>query len=70
MSSSGRTITYAQKPFLNEVAASIQTMVLVDRKHKQFPISPDYVGLQLSTTLQDKITVLCEGDKAIAAYLD
>ncbi len=70
VSSSGRTITYAQKPFLDEVATSIQTAVLVDRKHKQFPISPDYVGLQLSTTLQEKITVVCENDQAISAYLD
>lgn len=70
VTSSGRTMTYALKPFLNDVCASIQTAVLVDRKHKQFPITPDYVGLQLSTTLQEKITVVCENEKAVGAFLD
>ena len=32
-------------------------VLLVDRKHKSFPIQVDYVGLSLATTLKDNIEV-------------
>jgi len=32
-------------------------VVLVDRRHRRFPIKADFVGLTLSTTLKDHITV-------------
>jgi pyrimidine operon attenuation protein/uracil phosphoribosyltransferase len=35
----------------------IQTLVLVDRNHKSFPVSADYIGMSLSTTLQEHVTV-------------
>jgi len=40
----------------------VQVAVLVDRQHKLFPIASDFVGLSLSTTLQEHIKV--ELDKA------
>ncbi len=36
---------------------TIQCAVLIDRKHKNYPIQCDYVGLVLSTTLQDYVYV-------------
>ena len=37
--------------------AKVEVAVLVDRKHKNFPIKSDYVGLSLATTVKDDIDV-------------
>lgn len=41
----------------------IEVLVLIDRGHRRYPISPDYVGLRLATTLQEFVSVrrLSEG---------
>ncbi len=70
VANTGRTLLYAVKPFLEYVPASIQTAVLVDRQHKQFPIASDFVGLTLSTTLQEHINVLVADEEIKAVYLD
>jgi pyrimidine operon attenuation protein/uracil phosphoribosyltransferase len=44
----------------------IKTAVLVERQHKRFPIASDFVGLSLSTTLQENIRVVFEGKKGKA----
>lgn len=54
---SGKTLMYATKFLLDYNVKSIQTVCLVDRKHRTFPIRADYEGLTLSTTLQEHITV-------------
>jgi pyrimidine operon attenuation protein / uracil phosphoribosyltransferase len=58
VSNSGRTLLYAMKPFLEYHPKKIQMAVLVERTHKMFPVQPDYVGLSLSTTIQEHITVM------------
>jgi pyrimidine operon attenuation protein / uracil phosphoribosyltransferase len=70
VSNSGKTLTYALKPFLEFHPAKIQILVLVERSHKAFPIKPDYVGLSLATTLQEHIYVEVQGDRILGAYLD
>lgn len=69
VANSGRTLLYAMKPLLEFLPKKIQTAVLVDRMHKAFPVSVDYVGYSLSTTLQDNIRVDIEGDEIVSAYL-
>ena len=54
---SGRTMQYALVKLLERPTDRIKTVALVDRKHRKFPIRVDYVGLTLSTTLQDRIEV-------------
>ena len=54
---SGKTLIHATQALLQEEVKGIQTVCLVDRKHREFPIRADYVGLTLSTTLQEHITV-------------
>lgn len=54
---SGRTMAYGLKYFLQFPVKSIQTCVLVDRRHNSFPVRADYVGLTLSTTLKEHVTV-------------
>ena len=56
----GRTLAYSLKPFLNIEIKKLQVAVVVDRQHKSFPISPDYVGYSLSTTLKEHIEVSFE----------
>jgi len=57
VANTGRTLFYAFKPFTNILVKKIQVAVLVDRKHKSFPVQVDYVGLSLATTLKDNIDV-------------
>jgi pyrimidine operon attenuation protein/uracil phosphoribosyltransferase len=54
---SGRTLMYAARFLLGEPVKRLTTVVLVDRQHRQFPIKADIVGLSLSTTLQNHISV-------------
>ena len=57
VANSGKTLLYAIKPFLEFYPKRIQTLVLVERSYKEFPVSPDYVGLSVSTALTEKIIV-------------
>ncbi len=63
---SGRTLLYALKPLLQFKPYRIQTLVLVERMHKLFPIKPDYVGLSVATTLSDFIQVEVKDDDITA----
>ena len=38
--------------------SSIQLSVLIDRGHRELPISPDYIGKNLPTSRDEKINVL------------
>jgi pyrimidine operon attenuation protein/uracil phosphoribosyltransferase len=69
VANSGRTMLYALKPVLESEPKKIMVAVLVDRKHKSFPVSPDIVGHTVATTLQEHIQVTCDGDRINAAYL-
>lgn len=55
VANTGRTIFYACKPILNILPKKLEVAVLVDRKHKTFPIYPKYVGFSLATTLKEDI---------------
>jgi pyrimidine operon attenuation protein/uracil phosphoribosyltransferase len=69
VTNSGKTLTYALKPLLNAYPKKIQTLVMVERSHKKFPVHPDYVGLSLSTFLHEHIFVEV-GDGAVqGAYV-
>ena len=52
---SGATLMYAVKLFLNKPVKQLNTLILVDRSHTRFPVKADFVGLSLSTTLQERI---------------
>jgi len=67
---SGKTLLYAMQPFLAFHPKKIQTLVLVERSHKAFPVKPDYVGLSIATTLQEHIYVEAEGEVIKGAYLE
>jgi pyrimidine operon attenuation protein / uracil phosphoribosyltransferase len=70
VSNSGKTLTYALKPFLQSHPRKIQTLVLVERRHTAFPVQPDYVGLSVATTLQEHIYVEVEGEEVMGAWME
>ncbi len=70
VSNTGKTLLYAVKPFLDFYPKKIQTLVLVERSHKEFPVSPDYVGLSVSTGLDEKIIVETKDDEIIGAHYE
>jgi pyrimidine operon attenuation protein/uracil phosphoribosyltransferase len=59
----GRTLIYALQPFYHIAIPKLQVAVLVYRDHKLFPVVPDFVGLALSTTLQNHVEVKKEGNQ-------
>ena len=68
---SGKTLMYSSKFFLNTKLKKLSILVLIDRNHNLFPIKADYVGLSLSTTLQEYIDVnLTLNQKGVCFSLD
>ena len=65
---SGRTLIHAVTKILEQKVRNIKTAVLVNRTHRRFPISADFVGMDITTTLQETIHVQFK-DKEIA-YLE
>lgn len=53
----GRTLIYVVSFILQVKVKRLSTVVLVDRRHRLFPVRADFVGLTLSTTLQEHIAV-------------
>ena len=66
---SGKTIIHAIKELLKFNINKLETVVLINRKHNVFPVGVNYVGLELSTTLEDHIEVILDDEKKIGAYL-
>lgn len=56
--SSGTTLIYGVKHFLEVPLKKFKTAVLVDRNHKKYPVKADFKGLSLSTSLQEHIEVV------------
>lgn len=69
VANSGRTMLYALKPLLLQLPQQVQTLALVERTHKKFPIAVDYVGLSVSTTLMENIVVEVEAGEVVGAWL-
>ena len=66
---SGRTLIYATRYILDSDLKHLTTVALVDRKHRKFPIKANFVGLTLSTTLQEHISVDFKED-GMEVFLD
>lgn len=70
VASSGKTMLYALKPLLDVHPKKIQTLVLVERTHKIFPVHVDYIGLSVATTLEEHIYVEVANGEITGAYMD
>ncbi|UKN02791.1 phosphoribosyltransferase [Paracrocinitomix mangrovi] len=54
---SGRTMIHAVRVLLEEPLNMLKVATLVNRTHRRFPVQADFVGVHISTTLQDNIIV-------------
>lgn len=70
VANTGRTIFYAFRVYMNALPKKIEVAVLVDRKHKMFPVKVDYVGLSLATTIQENIIAALQQSDALAVTLN
>ena len=57
VANTGRTLFYAMAPLQRVLPSKIEVAVLVDRRHKEWPVYVTYSGLVLSTTIGDNILV-------------
>lgn len=67
--SSGKTLIYGVKHFLDVPLACFKTAVLVNRNHKEYPVKADFKGISLSTSLQEHIEVDFSNLEDTIAYL-
>ena len=65
---SGKTLIYSSQYFLNNEVKKLMTAVLIDRNYRLFPIKADVVGISLSTTMQEHVTVDLGNNEAV--FLD
>lgn len=69
VANSGKTLLYAMQPILAQLPQKIEIAVLANRKHKRFPITPNIIGHDFSTTLQENIDVSFNDDGNISVLL-
>lgn len=58
VANSGRTLFFAMQPIMEVLLKSLEICVLIERMHKSYPVSVDYVGLRLATTVKQHIEVV------------
>ena len=69
VANSGKTMLYALRPLLNQHPSQIQTLALVERTHKLFPVALNYVGLSVSTTQEENIVVTVVDGEVSSAHI-
>ncbi|MEK9614379.1 MAG: phosphoribosyltransferase family protein [Flavobacteriaceae bacterium] len=60
----GKTLIYAVHYFLQIPIKKINTVVMVNRNHKEFPVKADFKGISLSTSINEHVDVVLEGSKS------
>ena len=58
----GKTLIYAVNYFLKIPVTKINTAVMVNRNHKKFPIKADFKGISLSTSTNEHVSVILDGE--------
>ncbi|MFN8280679.1 MAG: phosphoribosyltransferase family protein [Saprospiraceae bacterium] len=69
VANSGRTLFFAMQPMMEVLLKSLEICVLIERMHKSYPVSVDYVGLRLATTVKQNIEVAFSEDVPVEAGL-
>jgi len=64
--SSGTTLIYGIKHFLEVPLKSFKTAVLINRNHKKYPVKADFKGISLSTSMKEHISVVFDNNKSFA----
>ena len=69
VANSGRTMLHALKPIIDQKPSQIETLALIERTHKKYPVAINYVGLSVSTTLEEHIEVMVENGEVMGARM-
>ena len=69
VANSGKTMLYSLGPLLLKFPSQIQTLALVERTHKMFPIALNYVGKSVSTTKEETIVVTVTAGNVTGAHI-
>lgn len=64
--SSGTTLMYGIKHFLQVPLKKFKTAVLINRNHKKYPVKADFKGISLSTSMREHINVVFEDNNSFA----
>jgi len=64
--SSGTTLIYGIKHFLDVPLKKFKTAVLVNRNHKKYPVKADFKGISLSTSIKEHIQVEFSDEETVA----
>ena len=67
--SSGTTLIYAVRHFLDVPLKKFKTAVLVNRNHKKYPVKADFKGISLSTSSLEHVQVVFDDNGNDYAYL-
>jgi pyrimidine operon attenuation protein/uracil phosphoribosyltransferase len=70
VANSGRVMLYALKPLIDQMPAQIETLVLVERTYKKFPIDINYVGMSIATAVDENIVVEVNDGEIESAYIE
>ena len=62
----GKTLIYCVKHLLEITPKNFNTVVLIDRNHKKFPVKVDFKGISLSTFISDHVEVVFEDNNNYA----
>ncbi len=65
---SGRTMAHCLTALMQAEIKRIETIVLVDRSHKRFPLLANYKGYELSTTIDEHVDVRLDKDFGVYLY--
>jgi len=66
---SGKTAFIAAMACMNAHVLKLETAFLAVREHRNFPVSANYVGLSIATTLQDHVLFDNENPEDLTVYL-
>ncbi|MEM0998753.1 MAG: phosphoribosyltransferase family protein [Bacteroidota bacterium] len=67
---SGLTMFHVLRLVMQHNPQRVQTAVLIDRGHRNVPVTHDFVGIELATSLQQYVSVeIKPAEKEAAAYL-
>ncbi len=69
VANSGRTLFFAMRPFMDILTERLEACVLVERMHKSYPISVDYVGVRLATTTKQNIEIIFDQGRPVEGQL-
>lgn len=64
----GKTMAYSLKALLEVELKKLQVAVLVNRSHKQFPLSASYKGYELSTSIDEHVEVRLNEEPGVYLY--